>query len=154
MSFKDFDAGKLTALANDLDTFTGNAGKVHSQLAALLIRSLAASIGSRTPAPILDALTGKDILAAHSGRQWAWEANLLTVGKNPGALNRATGASRLSAFASGAGTALRTGGFWRTAGIGGSAVSTVIGAVDLVQEGNFVEAFKRDKAGYVAKAPA
>ncbi|MET7292388.1 mucin-2 [Streptomyces griseoloalbus] len=127
-------------------------GQSRSRFIPARIRSLAASIGSRTPAPILDVLTGKDILAAHSGRQWAWEANLLKVGKNASALSRATGASRLSAFASGAGTALRTGGFWRTAGIGGSAASTVIGAVDLVQEGNPVEAFKRDKAGYVAKA--
>ncbi|MGX1313753.1 hypothetical protein RKD24_003872 [Streptomyces calvus] len=127
-------------------------GQSTSRFIPASIRSLAASIGSRTPAPILDALTGKDSFAALSARQWAWEANLLKVGKNAGALSRATGASRLSAFASGAGTALRTGGFWRTAGIGGSAVSTVIGAVDLVQEGNPVEAFKRDKAGYVAKA--
>lgn len=127
-------------------------GQSTSRFIPARIRSLAASIGARTPAPILDALTGKDSLAALSGRQWAWEANLLKVGKNAGALNRATGASRLSAFTSGAGTALRTGGFWRTAGIGGSAVSTVIGTVDLVQEGNPVEAFKRDKAGYVAKA--
>ncbi|KES07980.1 mucin-2 [Streptomyces toyocaensis] len=127
-------------------------GQSTSRFIPARIRSLAASIGARTPAPILDALTGKDSLAALSGRQWAWQANLLKVGKNAGALSRATGASRLSAFASGAGSALRTGGFWRTAGIGGSAVSTVIGAVDLAQEGHPIEAFKRDKAGYVAKA--
>ncbi|CCK28237.1 mucin-2 [Streptomyces davaonensis JCM 4913] len=127
-------------------------GQSSSRFIPASIKSLAASIGSRTPAPILDALTGKDGLAALSGRQWAWEANLLKVGKNASALSRATGASRLSAFASGAGTAMRTAGWWRAAGVGGSAVSTVIGAVDLVQEGNPVEAFKRDKAGYVAKA--
>jgi hypothetical protein len=126
-------------------------GQSTSRLIPSQIRSLAASIGSRTPAPILDALTGKDSLAALSGRQWAWEANLLKVGQNASNLSRATGASRLSAFASGAGTAMRTAGWWRAAGVGGSAVSTVIGAVDLVQEGNPVDAFKRDKAGYVAK---
>lgn len=36
MSFRGFDADRLTALANDLDTFAGNAGKLHSELAALL----------------------------------------------------------------------------------------------------------------------
>ncbi|GGV77786.1 hypothetical protein GCM10010294_45940 [Streptomyces griseoloalbus] len=115
------------------------------------VRALAASIGARTPAPILDALAGKDSLAAYSGRRWAWQANLLKVGRNASNMSRAAGASRLSAFASGAGSAFRTAGWWRAAGIGGSAVSTVIGAVDVVQEGNPVEAFKRDKAGYVSK---
>ena len=127
-------------------------GESTSRFIPARIKALAASIGSRTPAPILDALSGKDSLAALSGRHWAWEANLLKVSKNVSALSRATGASGLSAFASGAGSALRTAGWWRAAGVGGSAVSTVIGAADLVQEGNPVEAFKRDKAGYVAKA--
>lgn len=36
MSFRGFDADRLTALANDLDTLAGNAGKLHSELAALL----------------------------------------------------------------------------------------------------------------------
>lgn len=115
------------------------------------IRALGASIGARTPAPILDFLAGKNSLAALNGKQWAWEANLLKVGKNAANLNRAVGGSRLSAFASGAGSALRTAGWWRAAGIGGGVVSTAIGAVDVIQEGNPVEAFKRDKAGYVAK---
>lgn len=127
-------------------------GQATSRFIPARIKALAATIGARTPAPILDVLTGKDSLAAFSGKKWAWEANLLKVGKNAGAVSRATGASRLGAFASGAGTAMRTAGWWRAAGVGGSAVSTVIGAVDLVQEGNPVEAFKRDKVGYVAKA--
>ncbi len=88
----------------------------------------------------------------HGGKLWAWEANLLKVGKNVGVLDRAAGASRLSAFTSGAGAALRTAGWWRAAGIGGSAVTTAIGAYDLYQEGHPVEAFKRDKLGYVSKA--
>ncbi|MFJ2818341.1 mucin-2 [Streptomyces sp. NPDC087294] len=115
------------------------------------VARLGASIGARTPAPILDFLAGKDSLAALSGKQWAWEANLLKVGKNAGSLSRATGASRLGAFASGAGAAARTAGFWRVTGIGGSAAATVIGGFDVWQEGNPADAFKRDKAGYVAK---
>ncbi|GGL73542.1 hypothetical protein GCM10010129_16470 [Streptomyces fumigatiscleroticus] len=125
-------------------------GKPPSYIPARVAR-LGASIGARTPAPILDVLAGKDSLAGLSGRQWAWEANLLKVGKNAGALSRATGAGRLGALASGAGTALRTAGWWRAAGIGGSIVATGVGAFDVWQEGNPVEAFKRDKAGYVSK---
>ncbi|MCT7352101.1 C2 family cysteine protease [Streptomyces sp. 15-116A] len=36
MAFRGFDAGKLTALANDLDALSGQAGKLHSRLAAVL----------------------------------------------------------------------------------------------------------------------
>ncbi|QKW01928.1 mucin-2 [Streptomyces sp. NA02536] len=122
-----------------------------SSLIPARIRALGAQIGARTPAPILDALAGKNSLAAYSGKVYAWEANLLKVGRAASGMSRATGASRLSAFASGAGSAFRTAGWWRAAGIGGSAVSTVIGAVDVIQEGDPVDAFKRDKAGYVAK---
>ncbi|MET7292378.1 hypothetical protein ABZS79_09570 [Streptomyces griseoloalbus] len=46
---------------------------------------------------------------------------------------------------------MRTAGWWRAAGIGGSVVATGVGAFDVMQEGNPVEAFKRDKAGYVSK---
>jgi len=116
------------------------------------IAQLGMKIGTRTPTVVLDVLTGSDRLAQlHGGRLYAWEANLLKVGKNAGTAARVAGAGRFGAFASGAGTALRTAGWWRAAGVGGSAVSTVIGAVDVIQEGNPVEAFKRDKAGYVAK---
>ncbi|MFF4837878.1 mucin-2 [Streptomyces sp. NPDC001315] len=115
------------------------------------IARIGARIGARTPAPILNVLTGKDSLAALAGKQFAWEANLLKVGKNASALSKAAGAGRAGAFASGAGAAMRTAGFWRAAGIGGSIVATGIGAFDVYQEGNPVDAFKRDKAGYVAK---
>lgn len=116
------------------------------------IARLGASIGSRTPSTILNVLTGSDSLAQlHGGKLWAWEANILKVGKNVGTASRVAGAGRLGAFASGTGAALRTAGWWRAAGIGGSAVATVAGAIDVVQEGNPVEAFKRDKAGYVSK---
>ncbi|MGI5393447.1 mucin-2 [Streptomyces sp. CA-251251] len=125
-------------------------GKPPSYIPASVAR-LGASIGARTPSAVLNVLTGKDSYAVLAGKRWAWEANLIKVGKNAGALNRAAGASKLSAFTSGAGTALRTGGWWRVAGIGGSVVATGIGAFDVYQEGNPVEAFKRDKAGYVSK---
>jgi hypothetical protein len=116
------------------------------------IAQLGANIGARTPSAILNVLTGSDSLAQlHGGKLWAWEANVLKVGKNVAGAQRIAGASRLGAFASGAGAALRTAGWWRATGIGGSIVATGIGAIDVVQEGNPVEAFKRDKAGYVSK---
>ncbi|MEU6681999.1 mucin-2 [Streptomyces sp. NPDC046832] len=126
-------------------------GRPPSYIPARIAR-LGAQIGRTTPTAVLDVLTGSDKLAQiHGGKLWAWEANLLKTGKNAGTAARVAGASRLGAFASGAGTALRTAGWWRAAGVGGSAVATVVGAVDVIQEGNPVEAFKRDKAGYVAK---
>ncbi|GGL73527.1 hypothetical protein GCM10010129_16430 [Streptomyces fumigatiscleroticus] len=36
MAFRGFDAGRLTALANDLDSLGQNSGKLHSRLAAVL----------------------------------------------------------------------------------------------------------------------
>ncbi|WP_374227485.1 mucin-2 [Streptomyces sp. AC627_RSS907] len=125
-------------------------GKAPSYIPARIAR-LGASIGARTPSAVLNVLTGKDSYAVLVGKRWSWEANLLKVGKNASALNRAAGASKLSAFTSGAGTALRTAGWWRAAGVGGSIVATGIGAFDVYQEGNPVDAFKRDKAGYVSK---
>ncbi|MFB7332661.1 mucin-2 [Streptomyces adustus] len=126
-------------------------GRAPSYIPARIAR-LGAGIGARTPSAILSALGGSDSLAQiHGGKLWAWEANILKVGKNAGAASRVAGASRFGAFASGAGAALRTAGWWRAAGIGGSIVATGVGAFDVWQEGNPVEAFKRDKAGYVAK---
>ncbi|MFF7732414.1 mucin-2 [Streptomyces sp. NPDC007984] len=126
-------------------------GRPPSYIPARIAR-LGAQIGRTTPTVVLDVLTGSDKLAqVHGGKLWAWEANLLKTGKNAGTAARVAGASRMGAFASGAGTALRTAGWWRAAGVGGSAVATVVGAVDVIQEGNPVDAFKRDKAGYVAK---
>ncbi|MFE2584702.1 mucin-2 [Streptomyces sp. NPDC059378] len=126
-------------------------GRAPSYIPARIAR-LGAGIGARTPSSILSALGGSDSLAQiHGGKLWAWEANILKVGKNVGAASRVAGASRFGAFASGAGAALRTAGWWRAAGIGGSIVATGVGAFDVWQEGNPVDAFKRDKAGYVAK---
>ncbi|MEV8604809.1 mucin-2 [Streptomyces griseoviridis] len=126
-------------------------GRAPSYVPARIAR-LGATIGARTPPAILSALTGSDKLAQlHGGKLWAWETNVLKVGKNVGTASRVAGASRLSAFAGGAGAALRTAGWWRAAGIGGSAVSTVVGAVDVWQEGDPATAFKREGAGYVAK---
>ncbi|MFD7873037.1 mucin-2 [Streptomyces sp. NPDC059766] len=126
-------------------------GRPPSYIPARIAR-LGASIGARTPSSVLSALGGSDRLAQiHGGQLWAWEANLLKVGKNAGAASRVSGASRVGAFASGAGAALRTAGWWRATGIGGSIVATGVGAFDVWQEGNPVDAFKRDKAGYVAK---
>lgn len=127
-------------------------GQSTSNFIPAQVKRLALRVGSRMPAPLLDALTGKDTLArVLGGRQWAWEANLIRVGNRAARLNRAAGASRLGVFTSGVGTAMRTAGWWRMAGIGGGLVSTGIGAVDIAQEGNPVTAFKREGAGYVAK---
>jgi len=116
------------------------------------IAQLGARIGARTPSAILDIFAGSDKLAQiHGGKLWAWEANVLKVGKNAGAASRVAGASRLGAFASGAGATLRTAGWWRAAGIAGGVVSTGIGIIDVAQEGNPAAAFRRDGAGYVAK---
>ncbi|GGR73374.1 hypothetical protein GCM10010252_09900 [Streptomyces aureoverticillatus] len=143
--FKKGDALKApgTTLAQILK------GKAPSYIPARIAR-LGASIGARTPAPILNVLTGADKYAALAGKQFAWEASLLKVGKGAAALKTATGGSRLAAFASGAGAAAKTAGWWRAAGIGGSIAATGIGAFDLVQQGNPIEAFKKDKAGYIS----
>ncbi|MER5299050.1 MULTISPECIES: mucin-2 [Streptomyces] len=124
-------------------------GKAPSYIPAGIARQ-GAAIGARTPSVILNVFTGADNYAALAGKQWAWEASLLKVGKGAAALKTATGGSRLAAFASGAGAAAKTAGWWRAAGIGGSIAATGIGAFDLVQQGNPIEAFKKDKAGYIA----
>ncbi|MEL3944804.1 MULTISPECIES: mucin-2 [Streptomyces] len=124
-------------------------GKAPSYIPSGIARQ-GAAIGARTPSAILNVLTGADNYAALAGKQWAWEASLVKVGKNAAALRTATGGSRLAAFASGASAAAKTSGWWRAAGIGGSIAATGIGAFDLVQQGNPIEAFKRDKAGYIS----
>ncbi|WP_431042102.1 mucin-2 [Streptomyces sp. P1-3] len=125
-------------------------GRPPSYIPARIAR-LGASIGSRTPAPILNALAGSDKLAQlHGGKLWAWEANLLKVGKNVADAKKVAGAGKMAQLASGVGAAGRTAGFWRATGVVGGVASTAMGAWDLYQKGNPVEAFKRDKAGYVA----
>ncbi|MBB5934687.1 mucin-2 [Streptomyces zagrosensis] len=115
------------------------------------IRRMAVSIGARTPAPVLDALTGKDSLAAlDNGKVWAWEANLLKVGKSVADTKKIAGASKLVQLTSGTGAALKTAGFWRTTGVVGGVAATGAGAYELYQKGNPVKAFQKDKAGYVA----
>ncbi|MFE1254429.1 mucin-2 [Streptomyces fungicidicus] len=126
-------------------------GRPPSLLPARIAR-LGAQIGRSTPPVVLDVLTGSDRLAQlHGGRLYAWEANLLKVGNNVRSASRAAGASRLGALRSGAGAALRTGGWWRAAGIGGSIVAVGVGAFDVWQEGHPADAFRRDKLGYVSK---
>ncbi|KUF17556.1 hypothetical protein [Streptomyces silvensis] len=143
--FKKGDALKApgTTLAQILK------GKAPSYIPSSIARQ-GAAIGARTPSAILNVLTGADNYAALAGKQFAWEASLLKVGKGAAALKTATGGSRLAAFASGAGAAAKTAGWWRAAGIGGSIAATGIGAFDLVQQGNPIEAFKKDKAGYIS----
>lgn len=114
-------------------------------------RALAVAIGSRIPAPVLEALSGSDRLAQlHGGRLWAWEANLLKVGKNVAAAKKAAGAGKFAQLASGASAATRTAGFWRATGVAGGVMATGAGAWELYQKGNPVEAFKKDKAGYIS----
>jgi hypothetical protein len=57
---------------------------------------------------------------------------------------------RLAPWGEKLGTLGRTAGFLRGAGVVGGVMSTGFDVANLVSEGNPVEAFKRDKAGYVA----
>ncbi|MGW0361894.1 mucin-2 [Streptomyces sp. NPDC002990] len=105
-------------------------------------------VGRMIPPPLLNFLAGNDKYAALVGKRWAWEANLLKVGGPAARLQGAMGGGALSRFAAGAGATLKTAGFWRGAGIVGSVAATGVGAFELYQKGNPVEAFKRDKVGY------
>ncbi|MFH9072237.1 hypothetical protein [Streptomyces alboflavus] len=111
-----------------------------------------AAIGARMPPQLLDFLAGSNRYAplAGPGVRYSWQMNLVKVGKGQAALRAATGGGKFASFASGTGAALRTSGFWRTTGIAGSAAATGVGAFEVVQQGNPVEAFKRDKAGYTS----
>ncbi|MFD9307495.1 mucin-2 [Streptomyces sp. NPDC060048] len=119
-----------------------------SSLLPSAVRLQGARLGGLIPAPLLNAFAGNERLAqVFGGRLHAYEASLIRVGLNAGS---SANGGLMSRFAAGAGASLRTAGFWRGAGVAGSVVATGVGAYELYQQGNPVEAFKRDKAGYVA----
>ncbi|MEV6956402.1 mucin-2 [Streptomyces sp. NPDC051183] len=112
------------------------------------VKARGAQIGAMFPAPLLDALAGSNRYAALGGARWAWEANLLKVGAGASRMSAATGGGAFARFAAGTGASLKTAGFWRGAGIAGSAAATGVGIFELYQKGNPVEAFQKDKVGY------
>ncbi|MFJ3722039.1 mucin-2 [Streptomyces sp. NPDC090045] len=106
-------------------------------------------VGRMMPPPLLNFLAGNNAYAAlHGGKLWAWEANLLKVAGPAARLQGAMGGGGFSRFAAGAGATLKTAGWIRGAGVVGSVVATGVGAFELYQKGNPVEAFKKDKVGY------
>ncbi|MFH8368620.1 mucin-2 [Streptomyces sp. NPDC018031] len=140
-------------------------------MARLLTNPRAASVTGRIPAPFVKFMAGSDEMARLSnGRffagssKWAqffnpragaprvyhgYQANLAKVGWKAGTRSMAANPSKFAALRTGLSAAGKTAGFWRFAGIGGSIAATGLGVADLWAQGNPVEAFKRDKAGYV-----
>jgi hypothetical protein len=78
----------------------------------------------------------------------AQQANLLRVAGGSYTVSTASGASRLSSFGTAMSNMSKASGVLRGAGIAGSAFGTVTGVVDLVNQGNPVEAFQNDPSGY------
>ncbi|MBL1065809.1 hypothetical protein [Streptomyces sp. 7-21] len=119
--------------------------------------NLMGRVATRGLSPWMAGLLGGSHEAAAYGaymRNGAWfiptaqQANLLRVGYGSYTSALASGSSRLSSFTSALGTTGRAAGLLRGAGILGSGFSTITGVVDLVQQGNPVEAFQRDPSGY------
>ncbi|MEV8568671.1 PE-PGRS family protein [Streptomyces sp. NPDC051322] len=106
----------------------------------------------------IDFIVGSDSLAAkyggvtHAGTDVAraGNASLLRVTSNAFTESRGLGATRLGALSKGLGAAGKVSGFLRGAGIAGSAASTVFSAANVISQGNPVDAYKRNGAGYVA----
>lgn len=82
--------------------------------------------------------------------QYSAHANLLRVGVNSGQAATAAGSGALRSFGTGLSTASRTAGWWRGAGVVGSAAGTVVGAANVAARGNPIDAFRDDPAGYSA----
>ncbi|MEU7603085.1 mucin-2 [Streptomyces sp. NPDC040724] len=107
-----------------------------------------AQIARHIPSPLLNFLAGNNSYAILQGHRWAWEVNLLKIGGQAARLQGLGGVGGWGRFTAGAGATLKTAGWWRGAGIAGSVVATGVGAFELYQKGNPVEAFKKDKVGY------
>lgn len=112
---------------------------------------------------VIDFVVGSDELAklyggvTHAGLPVvrAGNANLFTVGKNAFTAARAGGeavpaATRGASLLEGLSVASKTSGALRGLGIAGSAAGTVFSAANVISQGNPVDAFKRNGAGYVA----
>ncbi|MFE0672605.1 PE-PGRS family protein [Streptomyces sp. NPDC058867] len=112
---------------------------------------------------VIDFLVGSDELAktyagfTHSGQPVARAGNASLIKVFTKAANSQRFANSLPNAAGSAGalrtglsTAAKTAGFLRGAGIVGGVVSTGFSATNVISQGNPVEAFKRNGAGYVA----
>ncbi|MFD9356752.1 PE-PGRS family protein [Streptomyces sp. NPDC060031] len=111
---------------------------------------------------VIDFIVGSDEMAkvyggmTHAGTPVAraGQANLLTVFKNAHSLqqgvNAVEGAETASAFSKGLGAAAKTGGFLRGFGVVSGVAATGLSAANVISQGNPVDAFKRNGAGYVA----
>ncbi|MEV8630173.1 hypothetical protein AB0395_00810 [Streptosporangium sp. NPDC051023] len=127
-----------------------NAAKVGRQLAGARVNKL------------IDGLFGNNELAkklgstTHSGQavQASGEANLLKVWKATGDPGKMAEAAKVlktePAALSRVGTVARTAGALRTLGVAGGVASTLYSGANVVSQGNPVDAFKRNGAGYVA----
>lgn len=101
----------------------------------------------------IDFLVGSDDVAktfgglTHSGQavQRAGNASLVKVFSNASRAAGETGGLR-----AGLGAAAKTAGFLRGAGVVGGVLSTGFSAANVISQGNPVDAFKRNGAGYVA----
>ncbi|MEO3754302.1 hypothetical protein [Streptomyces sp. B6B3] len=101
-------------------------------------------------------LGGSHSAASYGGfmRNGSWfiptaqQSNLLRVAGGSYTSSIASGSSRLSSFGTAMSNMSKASGLLRGAGVAGSAFGTVTGVVDLVNQGNPVEAFQNDPSGY------
>ncbi len=102
---------------------------------------------------MLDKMSG---MGGSAGQFARWMTSAPRHRAMPGSLLKPPGWTRLSGGRAGWGPLMRSsGGLYgmgamRTLGVVGGVANTAIGVHDLVQQGNPVEAFKREGAGYVA----
>ncbi|MFJ8308935.1 MULTISPECIES: PE-PGRS family protein [unclassified Streptomyces] len=112
---------------------------------------------------LVDFIVGSDEIAktyggfTHSGQAVAraGNASLVKVFTKAGNMQRFANSvpnavKGASAFGAGLGAATKTAGFIRGAGIVGGVFSTGVSAANVISQGNPVEAFKKNGAGYVA----
>ncbi|MFJ6798523.1 PE-PGRS family protein [Streptomyces sp. NPDC091268] len=111
---------------------------------------------------VIDFIVGSDEMAkvyggmTHAGTPVAraGQANLITVFKNARSLqqgvNAVEGVETASAFSKGLGAAAKTGGFLRGFGVVSGVAATGLSTANVISQGNPVDAFKRNGAGYVA----
>ncbi|MFI1484584.1 PE-PGRS family protein [Streptomyces sp. NPDC020747] len=107
---------------------------------------------------VIDFVVGADSIAAryggltHSGQAVAraGNASLLKVGSNIFSRARGLGLTRASSLSKAFGGAAKVSGALRGLGVVGGVASTGFSAANVISQGNPVEAFKRNGAGYVA----
>ncbi|WP_447038064.1 PE-PGRS family protein [Streptomyces sp. DSM 118878] len=116
-------------------------------------RGINAAVGSDALAMRYGGTTSSGALVTRAG-----QASLIKVARSASyfqKLNNARPAviaagKTASPFVKGLGAAAKTGGFFRVAGVGASALATGVSAANVWAQGNPAEAFKKKGAGYVA----